>query len=76
MGEILVITLKRGWERGTVGALNLAYFLQYDRFMGTGDEKGELLEILSLYHINVLSTLGLGCADSTSGREWSHRRQP
>jgi hypothetical protein len=23
-----------------------------------------------------LSTLGLGCADSTSGREWSHRRQP
>jgi hypothetical protein len=46
MGEILVITLKRGWERGAVGASNLAYLSQYDMFMGIWDEKWELLEML------------------------------
>jgi hypothetical protein len=46
MGEILVITVKRGWERGAVEASNLAYLPQYDRFMGIGNEKGELLEML------------------------------
>jgi hypothetical protein len=54
MGEILVITIKRGWERGAIGASNLAYLPQYDRFMGIGDGKGELLEMLLypliLYH--------------------------
>jgi hypothetical protein len=50
MGEILVITIKRGWERGVVGASNLAYLPQYDRFMGIGDEKGELLEMLLRKH--------------------------
>jgi hypothetical protein len=39
MGEILVITIKRGWERGAVGALNLTYLPQYNRFMRIGDEK-------------------------------------
>jgi hypothetical protein len=37
---------KKGWERGAVGASNLAYLPQYDRFMGIGDGKGELLEML------------------------------
>jgi hypothetical protein len=46
MGEILVITIKRGWERGAIGASNLAYLPQYDMFMGIGDEKWELLEML------------------------------
>jgi hypothetical protein len=41
-----VITKKRGWEMGAVGALILAHLPQYDKFMGIGDEKGELLEML------------------------------
>jgi hypothetical protein len=39
-----------GWERGTVGVSNLAYLPQYDRFMGIGDEKEELLEMLLGIH--------------------------
>jgi hypothetical protein len=46
MGEILAITVKRRRERGAVGISNLAYLRQYDRFIGIGDEKGELLEML------------------------------
>jgi hypothetical protein len=38
---------KRGCERGAVGASNLAYLPQYDRFIGIWDEKWELLEMLS-----------------------------
>jgi hypothetical protein len=49
-----VITIKRGWERGAVGASNLAYLPQYDRFMGIGDGKGELLDILCPYTILAL----------------------
>jgi hypothetical protein len=46
MWEILVITKKKGWERRAVGALILAYLPQYDKFIGIGDEKRELLEML------------------------------
>jgi hypothetical protein len=46
MGEILMITIKRRWERGAVGASNLAYLPKYNRFMGIWNEKGELLEML------------------------------
>jgi len=42
MEEILVITVKRG----AAGASNLTYLPQYDRFMGMGNGKGELLEML------------------------------
>jgi hypothetical protein len=37
-----VITVKRGWERGVIGASNLAYLPQYDRFIGIEDGKEEL----------------------------------
>ena len=42
MEEILVITVKRG----AAGASNLTYLPQYDRFMGMGNDKGQLLEML------------------------------
>jgi hypothetical protein len=41
-----VITIKRGWERKAIGASNLTYLPQYNRFMGIGNEKGEQLELL------------------------------
>jgi hypothetical protein len=31
---------KGGQERGAIGVSNLAYLPQYNRFIGTGDEKG------------------------------------
>jgi hypothetical protein len=34
MGKILVITVKRGCEGGAIGASNLTYLSQYDKFMG------------------------------------------
>jgi hypothetical protein len=41
MRNILVITIKRGWKRRAVGASNLTYLPQYDRFIGIRDEKGD-----------------------------------
>jgi hypothetical protein len=53
-GEDICDHHKKGWERGAVGASNLAYLPQYDRFTGIGDGKGELLEMLCPYTILAL----------------------
>jgi hypothetical protein len=60
MEEILVITIKKEWERRAVGASNLAYLLKYDRFIRTGDEKGELLEMLRLQAVASSDKSSLG----------------
>jgi hypothetical protein len=36
---------KKERKRGVVGTSNLVYLPQHDRFIGIGDEKGELLEM-------------------------------